>query len=563
MLFRSTALFLSLGASAISQPTVECPINGPALPADFDITKSKAFQDAVAGFPAQIDKLFSAGTLNKSATSFAIDIFSTQTNSSVYFYQHSGSTLDSARTKGVIDDGTLFRIGSVSKLFTVYALLAKSGIAVLEEPVVKFLPELKGNNRKDGILWEEVTVGALAAQMAGAGGFALDQTLCFNPPPELPLPPCSTESFLTQMRDRQYARSPVFQTGLYADSGFGVLGRVLERITNKTYNDAIKSVLGEPLGLKDITSFKPPSEGLNALALPGNESSWGFDNQITAPSGGIYANAHDLRLLGQSILHSSLLPSVHTRQWLKPHSLTSSLAAAVGAPWEIYRLALPVSASSNRTRISDVYTKTGGQTAYGTVFALSPDHKLGFNILIAGPTAVTDRVALRELVGATFLTAAEHSAWDNAKANYAGTFAVPNNSTINMTLSVDPDSPGLGLISLNALGFDILGQMVSPAYVAAPKGTVVRLYPSGTEFKGAGGKSNVKIFNAVAEINPGPRVAAEGGVGLFNSECETWLSTGFFESTTFEFEVVDGKLASVKWPYFDTTVSTNVTLVRV
>lgn len=87
------------------------------------------------------------------------------------------------------------------------------------------------------------------------------------------------------MRDRQYPTAPVFDTPLYSDSGFGVLGRVLERITGLPYNDAIKSVIGAPLGLKDTASIEPKSEGRNALILPGgfNVSSWGFDNQVSAP----------------------------------------------------------------------------------------------------------------------------------------------------------------------------------------------------------------------------------------------------------------------------------------
>src|SRR3954464_1244316 len=102
------------------------------------------------------------------------------------------------------------------------------------------------------------------------------------------------------MRDTKRAVVPAFQASLYSDAGFGILGRVLEKLTNKTYAEALQSGLVGPLGLKSSSSIKPSDKGLNALAT--NDSSWGFDNQLTAPSGGVYSNAHDLRELGLSIL---------------------------------------------------------------------------------------------------------------------------------------------------------------------------------------------------------------------------------------------------------------------
>lgn len=87
------------------------------------------------------------------------------------------------------------------------------------------------------------------------------------------------------MRDRKRPVIPPFQTPLYSDAGFGVLGRVLERLTGLPYADAVQSVLSAPLGLNSTSAIAPPREGLNGLVLPGDftESSWGFDNQLTAP----------------------------------------------------------------------------------------------------------------------------------------------------------------------------------------------------------------------------------------------------------------------------------------
>lgn len=166
------AAHASIAAAQIPIPTDDCPILGPAFPSDFDLTNSTAIKKAISTFPDLVDKVFDSGVINRSDVSFAIDVFSSETNASIYSYAHSGEDLKSFLTGGVLDDGTIFRVGSVSKLHTVYALLAVAGLEIFEHPVTKYLPELGCEDSPGNrIAWDEVTVGALASQMGGTGGF--------------------------------------------------------------------------------------------------------------------------------------------------------------------------------------------------------------------------------------------------------------------------------------------------------------------------------------------------------------------------------------------------------
>ena len=71
---------------------------------------------------------------------------------------------------------------------------------------------------------------------------------------------------------------------MYADGGFTVLGQVLERISGMKYEEAIHNILSIPLGLNNTSTTLPPEGNLNALILDfGPATSWGFDNQLTAP----------------------------------------------------------------------------------------------------------------------------------------------------------------------------------------------------------------------------------------------------------------------------------------
>lgn len=176
-MYCKSILALSLTALSVANvlPTLECPLLGPVLPHNFDITKTDTFQNAINQFPAVIEQLFESGIINRTNSSFAIDVYSTTTNASIFSYNHDAENLHEYLTAGVLDDGTIMRIGSVSKLFTVYAILVKAGgTAILEEPVTRYLPELAGNQGSDPmerIIWEDITIGALASQQGGVGGF--------------------------------------------------------------------------------------------------------------------------------------------------------------------------------------------------------------------------------------------------------------------------------------------------------------------------------------------------------------------------------------------------------
>jgi hypothetical protein len=244
---------------------------------------------------------------------------------------------------------------------------------------------------------------------------------------------------------------------------------------------------------------------------------------------------------------------------MTPHGHTSSLTTSVGAPWEIYRLGLPVSPGSNRTRISDLYTKAGGQAGYGSIFALSPDHGLGFSVNVAGATAGSARWELRNAITESFILAAEHEAAVNAAQNYAGTYTSPTSPTTNITLKVSADKPGLSLDTFFVEGVDWRANVSAPFGIAEipSKNLSIHLYPNGIV------APNGDVgFYGVPEVTPrGERSALEGGAGLFDRGCETWMSLGFFSflgvwPESFIINVVDGRATSIFSP------GGNITLLR-
>jgi hypothetical protein len=151
-----------------------------------------------------------------------------------------------------------------------------------------------------------------------------------------------------------------------------------------------------------------------------------------------------------------------TRQWLKPTSNTPDLRLAVGMPWEILRVDVPVvtiPASANLTssnpppaRLVDLYTKNGGIGAYYAQFALSPDHGLGFVVFVAGlPTAsgldtrFADMMLINRLTSEALLPAFEAEGLSQAVDKFGGTYAAADNASVTLTIVAGDGGLGLGV----------------------------------------------------------------------------------------------------------------------
>jgi hypothetical protein len=228
----------------------------------------------------------------------------------------------------------------------------------------------------------------------------------------------------------------------------------------------------------------------------------------------------DLSTLGRAILASTLLPPTLTRRWLKPASLSSSLLASVGHPWEIRRIPLPLYAHG--TRVVDAFTQAGRIGAYAALLVLLPDYGVGFSVLGAGEDIAGDEGFewdLADLVGARLVPALEAAAREEAEGRFAGEYVDEGNVLSRLRLTTQGDRPGLGVEDWVSNGTDMMTVAVVMQAGYAPVTPSVRLYPAGLETVRGDGSRKV-AFKAVFEDLNLP--AREGG--MFSSDCGTWAS---------------------------------------
>ncbi|KAI0193884.1 beta-lactamase/transpeptidase-like protein [Astrocystis sublimbata] len=477
----------------------DCVLFGPEFPAASQLSGSKTLADAVQKFEARLTN--SSSTLGSKDTAWAVALFSSKENRTLYEYYHTPS-VDVGVEK--VDKDSIFRIGSISKVFTVWSFLIEAGDRYYNEPITKYLPELKSNPNKapddsvyddiNNVQWDDVTIGQLASQAAGIPREStLNELVTILTPEEIsaglglaPLPEgdevtcdidsvhfCSREETI-RLLTKQHPLYASQQGPVYSNIAFTLLSYAQEAIMGQPADDTVESSIYKPLGMTS-SSFKttPKSHGV----IPGgNATEVGWDQDIgeVAPAGSMYASTADMVKAGQGILQSTLLSPAETRRWLTSRIQTGYVGVAVGAPWEMRYLTSP------NNHVTDYYTKQGDIGTYNTAMALSPQHDLGWIAMAASAPGSADDVR-GELFNAFtdfFIPMAEDQAKDEAAVRFAGTYEdAASNSSITIVAG-DDGRAGLGVTSLFARGVEITG---TESFFAAafPSGEYFpRMYPS-------------------------------------------------------------------------------------
>lgn len=177
--------FLSLaGLSAAVLSNQPCPLYGQNYPAPTNLLSSLHIRNASESVRSQIiaahNETTPYGPLDTETTVFSMDFFSLHDgdNDTIFTLHYTPEDFTNQHTSGAssVNSDTIYRIGSVSKLWTAYIWLIVDGDENWNEPITKFVPELAAtaesaseNNAVDAVNWTAITVGALASHMAGIG----------------------------------------------------------------------------------------------------------------------------------------------------------------------------------------------------------------------------------------------------------------------------------------------------------------------------------------------------------------------------------------------------------
>lgn len=210
---------------------------------------------------------------------------------------------------------TVFQLGSVSKQFTAMAImqLKERGKLNLNDSICKYLDDCPAT-------WQGITIHHLLTHTSGIKGFSTlpdwDERISVLS--------YTRKGFVKEFRDLplEFAPGEKYE---YSNSGYYLLGLIIERTSGKSYGEFLSENIFVPLGMKSSKYNEHP-------ALVPNRATgyyWELDSFISAPnenlalsfgSSGIYTTIKDLLLWDQALYTEKLVSRKSLKEIFTPYT---------------------------------------------------------------------------------------------------------------------------------------------------------------------------------------------------------------------------------------------------
>ncbi len=274
-----------------------------------------------------------------------------------------GFGISNAETGATVTTDMLFRLGSTTKMFTAAALvaLAEEGKIDLNAPIGRYT---KGLHPR----LAQLTAHQLLTHTAGISD-------------EAPMYGLHDDSALAN-EARSWKEDRLFtepgQVLSYSNPGYWLAGFVTEEVSRKPYADQLNESLFKPLGM-NRTTLRPTMAMTYPLAQGHNITNGKpvvvrpmADNSASWPAGSIFSSVADLSRFVTAFVNGGKLDGKQV--------LAASLIAKLSAP----HVKLPGSDAHygyglmiREQRGVRIIQHGGARSGYGSIIAMSPEHRFG------------------------------------------------------------------------------------------------------------------------------------------------------------------------------------------
>lgn len=228
---------------------------------------------------------------------------------------------------------TLYEIGSITKVFTttLLACLVHQGAISLHAPVRQFLPDCPH-------FPPEITLWHLATHTSGLPRLPRNLWRSLLKNPSNPYAAYTREHLSASLKNVR--RVPKFGQFGYSNLGMGLLGQLLERLTDTPYAQLIQQYITQPLGLVDTRIDLTPAQR-DRLApghTPNGKRTANWDLPTLAGAGALHATGQDLLAFLAANQHTEIphlqqaFATCHQAQTQAPGLLTPA-GARGGLGW--------------------------------------------------------------------------------------------------------------------------------------------------------------------------------------------------------------------------------------
>lgn len=232
---------------------------------------------------------------------------------------------------------TKFRLGSITKQFTstLVLQLVEEGKLSLEGKLSDYLPYYREDTGK------KVTIHHLLTHTSGIPSY----TSLPNFGREVSRNPYPVEEFVKKFcsGDLEFEPGAKFS---YNNSGYFLLGAVIEKITGKPYEKVLEERIFKPLGMKNsgydhYATIMPGRAAGYEQSLEGYTNAPYLDMSLPYAAGSLYSTVEDLYIWDQALYTDRLLSAKMKELLFKPH--VQNPDGAYGYGWAVGKKKLPQS----------------------------------------------------------------------------------------------------------------------------------------------------------------------------------------------------------------------------
>ena len=223
----------------------------------------------------------------------------------------------------------VFRLGSITKQFTAISilLLAQDGKLALQDEIHKFLPDYPTQGKR-------ITVEHLLTHTSGIQSYT-----------DLPewLPLWRKDFTVKELVDLFKDKPMLFEPGTswsYNNSGYVLLGAIIEKVSGRTYEQFVSERIFKPLGM--ASSCYGSTERIIPRRVPGyEEGPGGFVNasylSMTQPyaAGSLLSTVDDLSRWSEAVFAGKLVDKGWLGKAFTPYKLTNGESTGYGYGWFI------------------------------------------------------------------------------------------------------------------------------------------------------------------------------------------------------------------------------------
>ena len=206
---------------------------------------------------------------------------------------------------------TRFRLGSITKQFTAMGvlMLESRGLVGLDDAACGFLDVCPPG-------WDAITIGHLVSHTSGIANYT-------DLPDLEQWGPLTPAEIVAKVEDIPLAGRPG-DSFAYSNTGYVLLGMIIERVSGMSYEEFLEDGIFEPLGMRDSGydhGDRGVAQGYRVAFVPADA----IDMSVPYAAGALYSTVLDLQRWDAALSAAELVPAADMIRYFRPLAADTGL----------------------------------------------------------------------------------------------------------------------------------------------------------------------------------------------------------------------------------------------